>query len=591
MLPKRSRPPFNPPPRPILSGAVPARAGLVSLRYRQFCSLSASQIWKADQRASLLAVLSYSRISRRPSSSLLEAGQQIQQPNMDSISQADDLAQSSLYPVANISNPANHGFQAAVRTIFRRCVECPTMDPTCPPCKSNEACVQVFGGCNSCSENKCVPQAQSGGTINQQPSSSSGPNVGAIVGGVLGGVAVIALVTFLIWRFCLRGRKDDMYDPEEEEKETTSYGHHTDTELSSQAARRQSTRSVASSVMTRASNVIQIAFIPGIQDRAEDIPPVPQLPHQPLSQRSYSGSMTSSRHEEHTGGSPIAMTPYRDRSPGPGTPQSAHGDEQEHYFTPHDLRMQRYSQFSDETDTLADGRSTRYRSMASLTPSLARSSVASTVRHDQMPPMPAQAAQMIARGRAAVVSVKPGSNQNTPQPDRIHEMPSPDYFKYGQANQDLPINSSPVTRSSAPHDESADAVAELSGHSNPRSNQVAAAIEEATRRASARPVHGGLGSLNTRNREGSPRGLRPREGSPMSSRMRDVSPLASSVREHSSREGSMRGGVSSRSDPSLRETATGLHSARAQSPLHTRPGTGHSREAGPFSDKHAATPP
>lgn len=462
----------------------------------------------------------------------------------------------ALVPVANLTDPANHGFGAAVRSIFKRCVECPNNDLTCPPCTSTESCVQVAGGCNTCAQTKCVPTGQSGGTVQNTPAPSSGPNVGAIAGGVAGGVVALAIVTLAVWWFCIRGSRDDRDYPEEEKENRytartqSDYSPRTDTTM----ARRNSTRSMASTVMTRASNVIQIAFIPGITDRSghghdEDVPPVPHIP---------SGQFSPASYHDHTSETSIPMTPYRDRSPGPGTPHSV-AESQDHYFMPQDLQHSRFSTFSDETDTIADGRSTRYRSMASITPSLARQSIASTIRHDPMPSMPAQ---MVTRGRANVVSVKtPGSSTPPAATPPMPSMPknaNMDYFKYGDAKRSqsqtrpMPRAVSTMSRESAS--------TSASGPSE-RSNQVAAAISEATRRASARPAHAGLGGLNAGSGRGSsPRGPpRPREGSPLSSRVRDASPATAS--------------------------------SRTRSPMSGRPGTGHGRDVSPFSDKNAATPP
>lgn len=119
-------------------------------------------------------------------------------------------------------------------------------------------------------------------------------------------------------------------------------------------------QSIASTVLTRASNVIQIAYIPGVTNRSSPetpgtlVPPVPAIPSTHAS--TYSGD--------------------------------------QYLFTPRDLRDSRYTATSDRR---------------SIATSLARSSVATTIyRHDAIvSPIPAQ---QVRAAKAAVVSVKTGNS-------------------------------------------------------------------------------------------------------------------------------------------------------------------------------------
>jgi hypothetical protein len=125
---------------------------------------------------------------------------------------------------------------------------------------------------------------------------------------------------------------------------------------------------MASSVLTRASNIIQIAYIPGVTNRSGPgspdllVPPVPPIP---------------------------AMSP----SSGVSSPYST---ADQHFFLP------------DFRDSMA---STSTAGRTSIAPSLARGSVASTMYRQNaiVSPLPAQT---IVRGKAAVVSVK--SNGSSP---------------------------------------------------------------------------------------------------------------------------------------------------------------------------------
>ena len=257
-----------------------------------------------------------------------------------------------------------------LRTIFRRCVECPKTSPSCPQCPENETCSLKAASCSECASTTCV---QIGSLPGQAKEQSSTP-VGAIAGGVVGGVAVICILTYLIYRCCIKRRRTQEWveQPVEKRDQTT---------LSRN--QRQSTRSahsIASTVLTRASNVIQIAYIPGVTNRtppdspSNPIPPVPALP--------FSSATNSA-----------ATTP--------------HLEQDMHFFMPSDLRDSTYSNMTAEQ-------------RMSIAPSLARSSVATTIYRNNaiVSPMPAQQAF---RTRPAMVSVKSGagttgSGESSPPP-------------------------------------------------------------------------------------------------------------------------------------------------------------------------------
>lgn len=103
---------------------------------------------------------------------------------------------------------------------------------------------------------------------------SSKNSAGPIAGGVIGGFVVLGLLGFFFWRIRSKKRKEREAAAEKE----ASFG-------SSRAAR-ASTHTVASisSTTTRASNVIQIGYLPGVMNRSapstpgQFIPPVPPLP-------------------------------------------------------------------------------------------------------------------------------------------------------------------------------------------------------------------------------------------------------------------------------------------------------------------------
>ena len=197
---------------------------------------------------------------------------------------------------------------------------------------------------------------------------------------MIGGVLAIAAITYLVWRFCIKTKRQQYEQEDWTEDHEESLAPEKDFTLRRDArASTHTVASIASTVLTRASNIIQIAYIPGVTNRSAPstpgllVPPVPPIP--------------------------IAL------SSAASTPRY----EQEHFFMPGDLRDSTYSGISDRT-------------------SYARTSVASTIygKNAIVSPVPAQT---VIRGKAAVVSVK-SNGVNTPG-DLTPPVPSVDYGKYG----------------------------------------------------------------------------------------------------------------------------------------------------------------
>ena len=241
--------------------------------------------------------------------------------------------------------------------LFRRCVQCPPDPPSCPPCSVDETCSLTAQSCDSCATTTCVKI----GSLPGQSAPKKSTPIGPIVGGVVGGLVILAAIVYLVYRFYFRRqRRAPVWDPpEKRDQSTLSRGD------------RQSTRSahsIASTVLTRASNVIQIAYIPGVTVRSPPespgllVPPVPPIPS-----RSAGNSAASSPQLE------------------------------QHFFMPSDLRGSTWSDTSSIDPRF------------SVAPSLARQSVATTIygRDAIVPPVPAVQAF---RAQANVVSVKSGSN-------------------------------------------------------------------------------------------------------------------------------------------------------------------------------------
>lgn len=213
----------------------------------------------------------------------------------------------------------------------------------------------------------------------------NGPNAGAIAGGVIGGLAFVAILTYFLWKCLIKPKRaQSVYDVG-----GIHPSHDTEKDGTSRMERRLSSHtvhSIASTVLTRASNIIQIAYIPGVTNRANPssprvlVPPVPPIPMQ------HSGSVRDS------------------------------GNDDQHFFVPGDLRDSTYSGLSGYSDRTSFART-------SYAP---RSSIASTIYGKQAQVMtPGQTGMRVKPTMVSVKSVGVGSNGfNTPP------VPSIDFEKF-----------------------------------------------------------------------------------------------------------------------------------------------------------------
>ncbi len=290
---------------------------------------------------------------------------------------------------------------AALRLLKRdeECVECDkSKQLVCPACEAGVTqCQFVFPtSCRECQRATCVPIDPVATSTTTQAHST---NVGAIAGGVVGGLAAIAIVTYLVWRFCVRTRRqptimEQWEDGEDDELEREkSFAQRRDYRAST-----HTTHSIASTVLTRASNIIQIAYIPGVTNRATAsptvlVPPVPPIPSA-LSQA--------------------------------GTPSST---EDQHFFVPGDLRDSTYSGLSAFSDRTSFART-------SYAP---RSSVASTIYgKSAVVVAPAQTGM---RAKPAMVSVRSAHSNGGSSGTSTPPVPTVDYEKYNGLRPPSPANS------------------------------------------------------------------------------------------------------------------------------------------------------
>lgn len=299
------------------------------------------------------------------------------------------------------------------------CVVCdPTVQLVCPAtCDPGYECKFAAQTCEECPKSFCAPSPDTKAAL---AGSNNGPSTAAIaggVGGVVGGVALIGFVTYLVWKFYVKNkRSNDPYDqtkaswaddedaaglPDGEKPLSTRYNARAST---------HTVHSIASTVLTRASNIIQIAYIPGVTNRAAPpasptvlVPPVPPIPMQV-------GSTSGSLSGNSAANSPTAYEPP-------------------HFFVPSDLRDSTYSGYSNFSDRTSFAR-TSY---------AARSSIASTMYNGKHAVI-SQAGVGTTRLKPAIVSVRStgsGANSagaNTPP------MPSIDFEKYGLRTQGRPVS-------------------------------------------------------------------------------------------------------------------------------------------------------
>ena len=263
-------------------------------------------------------------------------------------------------------------------------------------CPDNEECqfTVPVDDCSECSRAVCMAKDPSdiddGSSNDKDDGGGGGPNVGAIAGGVIGGVVVIAILTYLAWRFLIKPKRSEEAARQSAYTVGGTSSHDTEKNGGPGLTRRGSTHtvhSIASTVLTRASNIIQIAYIPGVTNRANPsssnalVPPVPPIPMQ---------------HSGNNGG---------------------FGNDDQHFFVPGDLRDSTYSGLSGYTDR------TSYATRTSYAP---RSSIASTIYGKQAQVMTPASTGL--RAKPTMVSVRSAGGSSS---ENMPPVPSINFEKFG----------------------------------------------------------------------------------------------------------------------------------------------------------------
>ncbi|KAM6514366.1 overproduction-induced pheromone-resistant [Fusarium falciforme] len=214
------------------------------------------------------------------------------------------------------------------------CIECD--DSTglqCPKCSDGESCqFTVPLDCTQCATSSCMKDEEA-----ESDKGGGGLNIGAIIGGIIGSTVVIAVATYLAWRFYIKPKRsqtptsikvEDM-DPVQSPEKNTALG-------GPRPLSTHTVHSIAPTVLTRASNIIQIAYIPGVTNRAT--PTSPNLPA-PL----------------------VLLIPVRSDED-----NRSRGNDDQHFFVPSDLQNSTYSSLSGSSDRALYAR-TPYASRSNVT--------------------------------------------------------------------------------------------------------------------------------------------------------------------------------------------------------------------------------
>ncbi|SCU82259.1 LADA_0C04060g1_1 [Lachancea dasiensis] len=196
---------------------------------------------------------------------------------------------------------------AAATSAGSGCVTC-TGTPACPSCASDEQCVLSLLSCTQCPKTYCAKKNGSLGSSSASAvvvssgasSSSSGSGssnnsakIGGIVGGVVGGIAliVILLLIFLYMKYWRKNRArnkdvlvahehygDDFETGSDSKQDGDISGSGDLRNRDSGALYQARNRSSAATQITKASNILPIAYIPGVTAGSRSHHRLPPLP-------------------------------------------------------------------------------------------------------------------------------------------------------------------------------------------------------------------------------------------------------------------------------------------------------------------------
>ncbi|KAH3663701.1 hypothetical protein OGAPHI_005102 [Ogataea philodendri] len=153
------------------------------------------------------------------------------------------------------------------------CVSCTDSLPACPQCAETELCLQTSRTCSACPTRYCANSTTSSASSSASATTKSSSLSSAKVGGIAGGVAAFAFLIlvglfYVLYKKWYKKRYPYGFfyyfedDDDEQDKEQF---------IGDQVRQRRNSQStlttVANSVLTKASNVINVTYIPGVTTR------------------------------------------------------------------------------------------------------------------------------------------------------------------------------------------------------------------------------------------------------------------------------------------------------------------------------------
>ncbi|SCV04584.1 LANO_0G11100g1_1 [Lachancea nothofagi CBS 11611] len=212
-----------------------------------------------------------------------------------------------LYKRSQSASGSQSSSSAEATSAGSGCVTC-TGTPACPVCADDEQCALSLLRCDQCPQTYCAKKSgslvsssgsSSAASATSSSSSSKSQNnsgkIGGIVGGVVGGIAVIVVLLLIYlyskyWRKN-RARNKDVLVAHEEFGEDygdedngpsgmdgSGAGGFPDSNRDSRGLYQARNRSSAATQMTKASNILPIAYIPGVTAGSRSKNKLPSLP-------------------------------------------------------------------------------------------------------------------------------------------------------------------------------------------------------------------------------------------------------------------------------------------------------------------------
>ncbi|KAI8648704.1 Opy2 domain-containing protein [Fusarium keratoplasticum] len=163
------------------------------------------------------------------------------------------------------------------------CIKCDhSTGLQCPKCSGGESCqFTVPLDCTQCATSGCMKDEEA-----ESDKGGGGLNIGGIIGGIIGSIVMIAVVAYLAWRFYIKPKRSQTLTPINFEDVDPVQSSEKDAALrGTRPLSTHTVHSIAPTVLTRASNIIQIAYIPGVINRATLTSPkllVPLVPPIPM---------------------------------------------------------------------------------------------------------------------------------------------------------------------------------------------------------------------------------------------------------------------------------------------------------------------